>query len=183
MERSLVVRAQSGDREAFTALALQVSDSLFAVAQRILRDFDGAADALQVALVRIWRDLPSLEDPSRFEAWAYRVLMRACHDALRTRRRHQANLRLLARDGATVDDPAVDLGSREALERGFGMLTAEQRTILVLQYYRGLSLGEMAEQLQIPIGTVRSRLHYAKRALRSAVEADARLPAMESKVR
>ncbi|CAN5597298.1 RNA polymerase sigma factor RpoE [soil metagenome] len=183
MEQSLIERAREGDREAFSVLALQVSDGLFAVAQRVLRDVDGAADALQVALVRIWRDLPSLEDPSRFEAWAYRVLMRSCHDAMRTRRRHQANLRLLPRDGATVDDPAADLDSRDALERGFRTLTAEQRTILVLQYYRGLSLSEMADQLQIPIGTVRSRLHYAKRALRAAVEADARLPAMERKAR
>lgn len=183
MERSLVERARDGDREAFTALVLQVSDGLFAVAQRVLRDFDNAADALQVALVRMWRDLPSLEDPDRFEAWAYRVLVRACHDALRTRRRDVAQLRLLARDQVTAEDPALELSSREALERGFRMLTAEQRTILVLQYYRGLSLTEMADQLRIPVGTVRSRLHYARRALRSAVEADARTPVLEIRAR
>jgi RNA polymerase sigma-70 factor, ECF subfamily len=183
MERSLVEKAQAGDREAFTALALQVSDGLFAVAQRILRDFDGAADALQVTLVRVWRDLPSLEDPDRFEAWAYRVLVRACHDALRVRRRLTPQVRLMASDGAVVNDPAIDVSNREALERAFRMLTVEQRTVLVLQYYREHSLSEIAELLHIPIGTVRSRLHYAKQALRSAVEADARPAALGSNAR
>lgn len=180
MERSLVERARNGDRDAFTALTLQVSDELFAVAQRILRDFDSAADALQVALIRIWRDLPSLQDPERFHAWAHRVLVRSCHDALRTRRRQAPTLRLLARDDATVDDPAMDIGARQTLERAFHSLTSEQRTVLVLQYYRQLTLTEIAELLDIPVGTVRSRLHYGKRALRSAVEADARASAAES---
>ncbi len=175
MKRSLVERAQEGDRDAFTALALQVSDALFAVAHRILRDFDAAADALQVALIRVWRDLPSLDDPDRFDAWAHRILVRACHDALRRARWRGPHLRLLTDHGAAVDDPALGVAAREELERAFRALTAEQRTILVLQYYRELSLAEMAELLQIPVGTVRSRLHYAKRALRSAVEADARI--------
>ncbi|HEX6129511.1 MAG TPA: sigma factor, partial [Candidatus Limnocylindria bacterium] len=68
MERSLVERAQRGDREAFTSLAFELSDRLFAVAHRILRDFDSAGDALQVTLLRIWRDLPSLRDPDLVEA-------------------------------------------------------------------------------------------------------------------
>jgi len=79
----MVELAKLGDREAFTRLAFELSDHLFAVAHRILRDFDAAGDALQVTLLRIWRDLPSLRDPDRFEAWAYRVLLRACQDQLR----------------------------------------------------------------------------------------------------
>lgn len=173
MERSLVEQAQRGDREAFTRLAFELSDRLFAVAHRILRDFDSAGDALQVTLLRIWRDLPTLRDPGLIEAWAYRVLVRACHDELRKLRRQAPALHLLAVDGAE-DDPAISIADREQLDRAFRTLTAEQRAAIVLQYYRDLTLSEIAEVLRVPIGTVRSRLHYAKRALRAAVEADER---------
>jgi RNA polymerase sigma-70 factor (ECF subfamily) len=168
-----VEQAQRGDREAFTRLAFELSDRLFAVAHRILRDFDSAGDALQVTLLRIWRDLPALRDPGLIEAWAYRVLVRACHDELRKLRRQAPALHLLAVDGAE-DDPAISVADREQLDRAFRTLTAEQRAAIVLQYYRDLTLSEIAEVLQVPVGTVRSRLHYAKRALRAAIEADAR---------
>lgn len=173
MEQSLVERAQRGDREAFTSLAFELSDRLFAVAHRILRDFDAAGDALQVTLLRIWRDLPALRDPSRVEAWAYRILVRVCHDELRKLRRQAPALHLLGVDGAE-EDPAISIADREQLDRAFRTLTSEQRAAIVLQYYRDLTLSEIADVLQVPIGTVRSRLHYAKRALRSAIEADAR---------
>ena len=173
MERSLVEQAQHGDREAFTRLAFELSDRLFAVAHRILRDFDSAGDALQVTLLRIWRDLPALRDPSLVEAWAYRVLVRVCHDELRKLRRQAPALHLLAVDGAE-EDPAISIADREQLDRAFRTLSTEQRAAIVLQYYRDLTLSEIAEVLQVPVGTVRSRLHYARRALRSAIEADAR---------
>lgn len=175
MERSLVEQAQHGDREAFTSLAFELSDRLFAVAHRILRDFDSAGDALQVTLLRLWRDLPSLRDPDLVEAWAYRVLVRACHDQLRKQRRQPSMLHLLHADEAEPDASAA-VADREQLERAFRTLSSEQRAAVVLQYYRGLTLNEIAEILRVPAGTVRSRLHYAKRALRSAIEADAREP-------
>ena len=179
MERSLVERAQRGDREAFTCVAFALSDRLFAVAHRILRDFDAAGDALQVALLRIWRDLPTLRDPDRVEAWAYRALVRARHDELRNRRRQIPTLYLLPQDGASEPDPALGVADREQLDRAFRKLPVEQRAAIVLQYYRDLTLPEIAEVLQVPVGTIRSRLHYAKRALRAAIEADARPPARE----
>lgn len=181
MDRSLVERAQRGDREAFTGLAFELSDRLFAVAHRILRDFDSAGDALQVTLLRIWRDLPGLKDPGLIEAWAYRILVRACHDALRKQRRQAPALHLLAVDGAEPDH-AISIANREQLDRAFQRLTGEQRAAVVLQYYRDLTLPEIAEILQVPVGTVRSRLHYAKRALRSAIEADARPPVQKGRM-
>lgn len=183
MDPSLVDRARGGDREAFSAIAFEVSDGLFAVAHRVLRDFDAAADALQVALVRMWRDLPGLSDPARFEAWAYRVLIRACHDAIRARRPPATQLHLLDSGRAFVADHAIDVEAREELDHAFRRLTPEQRAILVLQYYRDMKLEDIAVLLQIPIGTVRSRLHYAKKALRSALEADARPTIVEIDVR
>ena len=181
MERSLVERAQQGDREAFTRLAFELSDRLFAVAHRILRDFDSAGDALQVTLLRIWRDLRTLRDPSLVEAWAFRILVRACQDELRKERRRAPALHLLAVDGAT-EDPAISVADRDLLDRAFRTLTVEQRAVVVLQYYRDLTLSEIAEVLQVPIGTVRSRLHYARRALRSAIEADARPTTREGRM-
>jgi RNA polymerase sigma-70 factor, ECF subfamily len=174
MDRSLVEQAQRGDREAFTRLAFDLSDPLFAVAHRILRDFDSAGDALQVTLLRMWQDLPSLNDPTRIEAWAYRLLVRACYDQLRKQRRQAPVLQLLPVDGVVADDPAISIADREQLERAFRQLPSEQRAAIVLQYYRDLTLPEIAEILQVPVGTVRSRIHYAKRALRAAIEADAR---------
>lgn len=181
MERSLVERAQRGDREAFTSLAFELSDRLFAVAHRILRDFDSAGDALQVTLLRIWRDLPALKDPDLVEAWAYRILVRACHDALRKQRRQAPGLHLLGADGAEAD-PAISVADREQLDRAFQRLPVEQRAVIVLQYYRDLTLTEIAVVLQVPVGTVRSRLHYAKRALRAAIEADARPTTREGRM-
>jgi RNA polymerase sigma-70 factor (ECF subfamily) len=183
MEPSLVERARSGDRDAFSAIAFEVSDSLFAVAHRVLRDFDAAADALQVALVRMWRDLPSLSDPSRFEAWAYRVLINACHDSIRARRPSPPQLHLVGDDRAIVADHAAEVVARDELDHAFRRLTAEQRAVLVLQFYRDMKLEDIAVLLKIPIGTVRSRLHYAKQALRSALEADARPVITEIDVR
>ena len=173
MDRSLVERAQRGDREAFTSLAFELSDRLFAVAHRILRDFDSAGDALQVTLLHVWRDLPSLRDPALIEGWAYRVLVRACHDQLRKQRRRAPALHLLA-EHRTQDDPATVIADREQLDRAFQRLSTEQRVAIVLQYYRGMTLPEIADVLAVPVGTVRSRLHYAKRAMRAAIEADAR---------
>ena len=178
MDRALVEQAQRGDREAFQALAFAVSDRLFGAAHRILRDFDAAGDALQMALVRIWRDLPSLRDPDRFEAWAHRALVRSCHDQLRRERRSATPLRILETD-SVAEDPSGAVTNREEVERAFRRLNADQRAVIVLQYYRELSLPEIAELLQVPLGTVRSRAHYAKRVLRAAIEADAR-PGMEN---
>ncbi len=182
MDRHLVEQAQQGDREAFTRLAFELSDGLFGVAHRIVRDFDTAGDVLQVALVRIWRDLPSLKDPDHVEGWCYRILVRACHDSLRKARRQPTTLALLPRDDA-VADPAAAIADREELERAFRTIPVEQRAAIVLQYYRGMTLEQIAQVLGVPIGTVRSRIHYAKRTLRSAIEADARPVIQEEVVR
>jgi RNA polymerase sigma-70 factor (ECF subfamily) len=174
VDRSLVERAQEGDRQAFTELAVALSDRLFPVAHRILRDWDAAGDALQVTLLRIWQDLPSLRDPDLLLAWSYRALVHACHDDLRKRRRRAPTIRLLAVDGAVDGDPAISIADRELLDRAFRALTSEHRAVIVLQYYRDLSLPDIAEILNLPLGTVRSRLHYAKRAMRAAIDADDR---------
>ncbi|MGH2394917.1 MAG: RNA polymerase sigma factor [Candidatus Limnocylindria bacterium] len=173
MDRQLVQRAQRGDRDAFASVAGGISDRLYAVAHRILRDPEAAGDAVQVALVRIWRDLPRLREPDRLEAWAHRILVRTCHDELRKRRGLPVVLQLLPQDGVTHDSAHAVL-QRDELERAFRDLSIEHRAVVVLHYYRDMTLSEIAEALSIPVGTVRSRLHYARRSLRAAIEAGSR---------
>ena len=173
MERELVEQARKGDRDAFAVLVHQVSGSLFAVAQRILRDQALAEDALQNALVLAWRRLPHLRDPERFEAWIHRILVHACYDESHRSRQWSANVRVLPVDGPTTPDGADQVIDRDELERAFRRLPVEQRAVFVLHHYLGLPLVEIAELLEIPAGTARSRLHYALIGLRDALRADA----------
>ena len=181
MDRDLVEQAQLGDREAFGILARTRADRLYAIGQRILRDVDLAEDAMQQALVIAWRELPRLRDPDRFDAWLNRLLVHACYAEARRRRDWGANIRLLPVDGPTVEDDTRLVANRDELERGFRRLPPEQRAILVLHHYLGLSLGEIADTLGIAPGTARSRLHYAHRAMRAALEAVARTAAMATR--
>lgn len=173
MENELVQRAQGGDEAAFSELAYAIGDRLFTVAQRILRDIDLAEDATQQAIVTVWRELPGLRDPARFEAWAYRIVVNACYAEARRERRWSPSLRVLDTD-AGGGDPELGVADRDQLERGFRRLPPEKRAVLVLQHYLDLTLPQIAGVLGVPIGTVRSRLHYARRAMRAALEADAR---------
>ncbi len=176
MDRDLVEAARNGDREAYVDLIRVRSDRLFAVAQRILRDIDRAEDALQDALVIAWRDLRGLRDPDRFDAWLQRLLINVCI-AQASREHHRTSvLRVLPVDGPPAPDDLLSIADRDQLERGFRRLPPEQRAILALHHYLGYGPGEIAEILGIPAGTARSRLHHAHRAMRAALEADARIP-------
>jgi len=169
----LVDRARSGDREAFGVLAGGAVDRLYSIARLILRDTDLAEDATQEALVRAWRDLPTLRDVERFDAWLYRLVVRSCADIGRHRRRWRAGVTILPRE-PSESDRAAELADRDQLERGLRRLNEAQRTILVLNFYVGLSPSEAADALSIPVGTAKSRLHYAIEALRAAIAADER---------
>ena len=171
--RDIVERAMRGDREAFGVLTVHVSDRLYAIATRILRDSHLAEDALQGALIAAWRQLPNLRDPDRFEAWVRRLLVHACYAEARRRRSWTATVRILPVDGPAGPDEIISVDDRDALDRAFRRLTLEQRAVFVLHHHVGLPLVEIAETLGVPAGTARSRLHYATRTLRLAIEADA----------
>jgi RNA polymerase sigma-70 factor (ECF subfamily) len=174
MDTELVVRAQHGDEGAFASLAVAAGDRLHAVAHRILRDTDLAEDATQQALLSIWRELPQLRDPARFDAWSYRLLVRACYAESRRTRRWAPNLRLLPADEPVAADQLTRVVDRDQLERGFKRLSVDHRAVVVLHHYLDLSLTQIADALGVPEGTVRSRLHYAMRGMRAAMAADAR---------
>lgn len=173
MDRALVEAARSGDEEAFASIARGSADRLFAVAHRILRDVGRAEDAVQQTLVTAWRELPGLRDAERFEAWIHRILVHACYAEVRRASTWSSNVVTLTIE-APMPDSTGDVATRDALERAFRRLPPEQRAVFVLHHYLGWPLGEIAESLDVPVGTLKSRLHYATSTLRAALEADAR---------
>jgi RNA polymerase sigma-70 factor, ECF subfamily len=166
----LVIRAQSGDREAFDALATASYDRLYSIGRRILRDASAAEDAVQEALIRCWRDLRSLRDPDRFEAWTHRLLVNACYDQARSRRRLDRDVTDIAAERADPADDYATIVQRDELERLFLRLPIEHRAAIVLTHYLGLSALEAAQVLGVPAGTVYSRVHYGLRTMRGGLD-------------
>ena len=177
MQAELVERASQGDREAFASLAASLVDRCYAIAYRILRDPGRAQDASQQALLGAWRDLGTLRDPDRFDAWLHRLVVNACYAEARGQRRWVARIRVLEMDPPTSPDIARSVAARDDLDHAFLGLTPEQRAVVVLHHHLGYPLTEIAATLGIPVGTVRSRLHYAVQQLRTVLDAEGRAPA------
>jgi RNA polymerase sigma factor (sigma-70 family) len=176
MDVELVVRAQRGDVEAFTELVDALGGRLHAVAYSILRDREAAADATQRALLAAWQGLPGLRDPVAFPAWCYRMVVRSCRaEARRMPRWLPLDLEPETIASAALD-PAIAVGHRDQLERGFRRLSVEQRAVVVLRHLLDLPVDQVAQALDIPPGTVSSRLSRAMEALRAALDADDRPP-------
>ena len=176
MQRELVERARGGDHDAFAVLAGAAISRLDSAAWLILRDTDHAKDAVQNALLRAWRDLPTLRDPDRFDAWLHRLLVRACIDEARRLRRHRVDVELTDLSIAVMATGGHEssIADRDQLERGFLRLDPELRAVIVLHHYLDLTLPDVAATLGIPVGTAKSRLHRALGLMRAALDADAR---------
>jgi RNA polymerase sigma-70 factor (ECF subfamily) len=172
---ALVEQAQRGDHAAFEALASARVRSLYRAARLMLREADGADDAVQETLLRAWRDLPSLRDPDRFDAWLHRLLVRACTDLGRQKRRWRVEVLVAEIEPGVADHAVVGLSDHDEIERAFRHLSEAHRVVLVLQHILGLSTTEVAAALDIPAGTAKSRSHFALQALRSALASEARL--------
>jgi RNA polymerase sigma-70 factor (ECF subfamily) len=171
----LVERARAGDDAAFSELVGLTGDRCYAVAYRILRDVERAQDAVQQAFLLAWRDLPSLRDPERFEVWLHRLLVNACYEEHRRNRRWTSHIRALPEQDPGGPDPTLSIAERDQLERAFRRLTPEQRAVFVLHHHVGMPMTSVAEVVGVPVGTVKSRLHYASRLLQAAIAADDRL--------
>lgn len=178
MQVELVERARRGDQEAFASLAAASVDRCYGLAYRILRDHHRAQDATQQALLGAWRDLPTLRDPERFDAWLHRLVVNACYAEARGERRWVARVRLIPTDPQLAPDVARSVAARDELVGAFRKLTPEQRAVVVLHHHLGYPLTEIAATLGIPEGTARSRLHYAVRQLRTVLDAGDRSMAM-----
>ena len=161
------MRAQQGDEAAFAAITQTVYGHFLQVAYRILRDRDVAEDATQQALVRMWRMLPRLRDPQRFDAWSYRLLVNACYTEAR-RIRRWAVMPIDLQEPVAPDEISR-IGERDRLERAYAGLSVDQRVVVVLHHYLGMTTAEVAQTLDIPFGTANSRLGRAMANLREAL--------------
>jgi RNA polymerase sigma-70 factor (ECF subfamily) len=178
MQREIVIRAISGDHDAFASLVKGSIARQFAVARLILRDDDRAQDAVQDALVSAWRDVRGLRQPDAWDAWLYRLTVRACYRSARAERhRTRVELHLLPDpEPAAPFDLSTVVAERDRLERRLGDLPLDQRAVMVLHFYLDLPLTDAADILGIPVGTAKSRLHRGLEALRGAMSVESGPP-------
>lgn len=172
MQTDLVIRARGGDREAFEILATWATPRLLAVARGMLREVDAAEDAVQRTLIGIWRGLPALRDPERFDAWTYRMVVNSCHAELRRRDPRVRGDDALLEVEHTVTDRVEQLVERDRLERALANLSPVHRSAVMLHVVLDLTQEETARVLGVPLGTVHSRVARAMDALRGALAAD-----------
>ena len=174
VDEELVVRAQGGDRDACEQIVNTSFERSHGGALRLLRDSQLAEDAVQRAMVSVWRDLPRLRDPARYDAWSYKLLLRACYAEYRKAPHWMPAIE----EGSPTEPRAADqfhaVIDRDQLERGFRRLSMDHRAVVVLHHYLDLPLEEVGRILGVPTGTVKSRLHRALAQMRAALEADAR---------
>jgi RNA polymerase sigma-70 factor (ECF subfamily) len=169
-QRDLVRRAQRGDQDAFASLTGPVVARLDAAARLILRDGELARDAVQDSMVRAWRDLPGLRDPDRFQPWLHRLTVNACLDVARRRRRRSVEVELTPIVMPSVADATAEFAERELIDDALRRLEPEFRAVVVLHYFLGMPLQDVAVLLRIPVGTVKSRLHRSLRSMRVTLE-------------
>lgn len=171
MQRELVRRAIDGDHDAFSSLVDASVDRLYAVATLVLRDPDRAQDAVQEALISAWRDVRALRDPDAWDAWIHRITVWSCYRvAKKDRRRHRVELKVVPDTEPSSAFVAPEmLANRELIERVLNDLPIDQRAVIALRFYLDRPLDEVAEILDIPVGTVKSRLHRALASLRGSL--------------
>ena len=170
----LIERAQNGDRDAFSALVRDRLPRLYGVAGLITGSRDAADDAVQDTLLKAWRDLPRLREPDRFDAWLHRLLVNACHDHGRRLRRRKAETPLLDVHQGSISDAAQLVADRDELDGAFRRLDGQERAVIVLRHYLGLSTAEAAAALGMREGTLKSKLHRAMNAMSAAIAAERR---------
>ena len=188
-QRGLVERAQRGDDEAFARLVASHLERAWRFVRAIGGDRVDADEIVQEALVMVWRDLPMLRDPAAFEPWLRAVLVNATRHALR--RGGAVRLIRITDEAASADggrgdviaadrvvdtslEPGASLASRDALARAFARLSIDHRAILALHHLEGYEVEQIAVVIRRPVGTVKSRLHEARSALRAALSAEDR---------
>jgi RNA polymerase sigma-70 factor, ECF subfamily len=163
-------------RDVFGALMARQLDGAYRLAAVILGDAGEAEDAAHDAALAAWRSRDLLRDEARFEAWFTRIVVNVCRDRLRSRQRHR--IVEIGGDRGPADatplagpDMVASFAVRDALGRALRVLEADELIVIVLRFYRDLPVDAIAGRLDIPAGTVKSRLHTALRRLRAAVEA------------
>jgi RNA polymerase sigma-70 factor, ECF subfamily len=173
-QRVLVEQAMRGDPEAFAEVVRPAIARLETAARLILRDPELAHDAVQDALIRCWRDLRSLRDPERFEAWLSKLTANASIDLVRRRRSRPVEVEITELQSPWIGDDTGSVADRDVVDRVMRDLDPGQRAVVVLHYYLGMPLTDISGALGIPTGTAKSRLHRALEQMRASIPDDAR---------
>ncbi len=176
-ELELVRAARGGDEDAFETLVRAHEKRIYSLCYRLCGNADDAADAAQEAFVSAWRALPFFREESNFATWLYRLATNASIDLLRREKRHRAPLSLDDEEQSVdaVDETASPHALyekkelREAVLRAMESLSEEYRRILILRELQQLSYQEIAEILDLDLGTVKTRIHRARKNLRNAL--------------
>jgi RNA polymerase sigma-70 factor (ECF subfamily) len=175
LDPSLIDRARNGDLDAFEEIVRARMDAVYRLTAAILGDEAGAADAAQETVVAAWRQIRRLNDPARLDAWLQRIAVNAARMTMRARGRRRvreiASSELVA--GASPADVETPLSDARRLDDALRRLPVDQRTILALHHLEGRRLDEIAAILEVPLGTAKSRLFTARRALEAALRAEA----------
>jgi len=179
-EQELIARALRGDLRAYGALVKRYEERLFYTVYRILHHREDAEDCLQEALIKAWEERSSLRDPTSFKAWLYRVLSNTALDRLRGTKRHNEALESYRNEalqfpkvaGATPREALRLARQAERIENAIDGLAPKQKVVFVLRHFQGLKLGEIAEVLDCPVGTVKATLHAALGKLRKTLLSD-----------
>ena len=172
----LAIDVEAARRESFERLFEGRLDESYRLARLILRDAQEAEDATHDAFVRAWRDHHRLRDPERFDAWLHRLTVNACLDIARHRRRRVIEVELDPIDAPTSGDLVGAVADREIVDAAMRRLDESSRAIVVLHYFLGMPLPDVAATLGIPLGTAKSRLHRSLAAMRVAIESDETSP-------
>lgn len=167
----LVVSAQAGDRQAADLLARRYHRRLIAHAWRLTGDMELARDVVQSSWMDIARGLPRLKDEAAFPAWAYQIVSRRCARTIRGLQNDRALAGALA-DAPHDDHAEPTLIATPRLSAAIRALPGAQRAALALFYFEDFSVAEIAVALAVPVGTVKTRLMHARRALRAVLEGD-----------
>ena len=163
----------TGEAAEFARLVRAQLPGAYRLAGFLLGDAAEAEDAIQDAMEKAWFAWPKLRDPDRSGAWFDRIVANVCHDRLRSRGKH----RVLRLDdtiaGHSSADPFRDALARDELGRLIRNLPPDQQIVVGLRFWRDMSLDQIADRLGLPLGTVKSRLHYAMRSLRQQLDRQA----------
>ena len=169
----LISRARGGDREAFGELVEQYRDNVYRLAYRMCGNAYDADEAAQEAFVAAWRALPNFRGDAKFSTWLYRLTTNAAIDVMRREKRHQTvgdgEMMELADDADSPQETVERTEQQEAVQKALSTLSEEYREVLLLRYMEELDYAEIAEVLQLPSGTVKSRINRAKAALKAAL--------------
>lgn len=171
-DATAIKQCQRGEREAFRFLVERYQKQAVAHAVSILGNRADALDAVQEAFLDAYLALPKFDAARRFYPWFYVLLRHRCYK-LAARNKPAENIEELA---LLASQPDVSREESLALEAALGALSGEERELLTLKYLDGLSYDELSERLEIPRGTVMSRLFYARKKLRAKLTGKVRLP-------